>query len=147
MEGEFKKESNKTNEVFQLLPRKQLIGESLEQFNAVLSGLAARCFFVSLEARVLRDMFIVNMTNRESQNELCRATKPRKKRIVSSFPTSGGTNIPKLTFRPEAQKRAVPEAAGCKSRRNRRESSEVDTKTTRREDAAQPKAEDRTEEG
>ena len=30
------------NEIFQLLSRKQRIGESLEPFHAVLSGLAAR---------------------------------------------------------------------------------------------------------
>ena len=45
MEGEFKKERNETYEVFQLLSRKQRIEESLEQFHAVFSGLAARCSF------------------------------------------------------------------------------------------------------
>ena len=39
MEGEFKKERNETYDVFQLLSRKQQIGESMEQFYAVLSGL------------------------------------------------------------------------------------------------------------
>ena len=75
MEGEFKKERNETYEVFQLLLRKQRIGESLEQFHFVLSGLAARCAFGTFESRILRDVFFVNMTNREAQNELCRATK------------------------------------------------------------------------
>ena len=75
MEGEFKKERNETYEVFQYLSRKQRIGESLEQFHSVLSGLAARCAFGTLESRILRDVFIVNMTNREAQNEINRATK------------------------------------------------------------------------
>ena len=75
MEGEFKKKRNETYEVFQLLSRKQRIGESLEQFHSVLSGLAARCAFGTLESRTLRDVFIVKITNREAQNELCRATK------------------------------------------------------------------------
>ena len=69
MEGEFKKERNEKYEVFQLKSRKQRIGESLEQFHAVLNGLAARCSFGSLESRVLWDVFIVNMTNCEAQNE------------------------------------------------------------------------------
>ena len=37
--------------------------------------LAARCAFGALETRVLRNVFSVNMTNREAQNELCRPTK------------------------------------------------------------------------
>ena len=44
--------------------------ESLEQFHAVLSGLAVRYSFGALESRVLRDVFIDSMTNREAQNEL-----------------------------------------------------------------------------
>ena len=75
MEVEFLKERNETYEVFQLLSRKQRIGQSLEQFHAVLSGLEARCLFGTLESRVVRDVIIVNMTNREAQNELSRATK------------------------------------------------------------------------
>ena len=49
MEGEFKKGRNETYEVFQLLSRKQHIGESLEQFHSILSGLAAWCSFGSPE--------------------------------------------------------------------------------------------------
>ena len=75
LETEFKKERNETYETFQLLARKQQIGESLEQFHSVLSGLAARCDFGALETRNLRDVFIVNMNNREAQNDLCRSTK------------------------------------------------------------------------
>ena len=75
MEGEFKKERNETYEVFKLPSRKQRTGESLEQFHSVHSGLAARCALGTLESRIVRNVFFVNMTNREARNELCRATK------------------------------------------------------------------------
>ena len=63
---EFKKERNETYEKFQLLSRKKFINESLEQFHSVSSGLAARCNFGALEDRILRDVFIVIMNNREA---------------------------------------------------------------------------------
>ena len=87
IETEIKKERNETYETFQLLARKQHIGESLEQFHSVLSGLAARCNFGTLETRFLRDVFIVNMKNREAQNELCRSTKTTEEvyRIALSY--------------------------------------------------------------
>ena len=75
------------SETFQLLSRKQFINESLEQFHSVLSGQAARCNFGTLEDRILRDVFIVNMNNREAQKELCRSTKTPKEvyRIALSY--------------------------------------------------------------
>ena len=87
IETEFRKERNETYETFQLLARKQQIGELLEQFHSVLSGLAARCNFGALETRILRDVFIVNMNNREAQNELCRSTKTPEEvyRIALSY--------------------------------------------------------------
>ena len=87
LETEFKKERNETYETYQLLSRKQLINESLEQFHSVLSGLAARCNFGTLEDRILRDVFIVNMNNREAQKELCRSTKTSEEiyRIALSY--------------------------------------------------------------
>ena len=75
LETEFKKERNETYETYQLLSQKHNINESLEQFHSVLSGLAALCNFGVLEDRILRDVFIVNMNNREAQKELCRSTK------------------------------------------------------------------------
>ena len=77
--------------------------ESLKQFHAILSGLAARCFFGALETRVLREVFIVNMTNRKAQNESCRDTKTpeeayrialcyeRRKKIAKMYVLTGGT--------------------------------------------------------
>ncbi|XP_063717899.1 uncharacterized protein LOC134844999 [Symsagittifera roscoffensis] len=87
IETEFKKEQNEIYETFQLLARTQQIGKSLEQFHSVLSGLAARCNFGTLETRILGDVFIVNMNNREAQNELCRSTKTREEvhRIALSY--------------------------------------------------------------
>ena len=87
LETEFKKERNETYETYQLLSRKQFINESLEQFHSVLSGLAARCNFGTLEDRILRDVFIVNMKNRDAQKELCRSTKTPEEvyRIALSY--------------------------------------------------------------
>ena len=74
-ESVFKKERNETFETYQLLSRKQREGETLEEFHSVLSGLAARCALGALERRILRDVFIVNMSNKEALTELCRSTK------------------------------------------------------------------------
>ena len=87
LETEFKKERNETYETFQLLSRTQFINESLEQFHSVLNGLAARCNFGALENRILRDVFIVKMNNREAQKELSRSTKTPEEvyRIALSY--------------------------------------------------------------
>ena len=87
LETEFKKERNETYETYQLLSRKKFINESLEQFHSILSGLAARCNFGTLEDRILRDVFIVNMNNREAHKELCRSTKTPEEvyRIALSY--------------------------------------------------------------
>ena len=71
----FKKERNETFETHQLLSRRQREGESLEQFHSVLKGLAAICSLGTLERRILRDVFIVNMTNKEAQTKIYRSTK------------------------------------------------------------------------
>ena len=94
LETEFKNERNETYEIYQLLSRKQFINETLEQFHSVLSGLAARCNFGVLEDRILRDVFIVNMNNREPQKELCRSTKTPEEvyRIALSY--ERGKNMP-----------------------------------------------------
>ena len=86
-ESVFRKERNETFETYQLLSRKQCEGETLKEFISVLSGLAARCALVALERRILRDVFIVNMSNKEAQTELCRSTKTPYKvyRIALSY--------------------------------------------------------------
>ena len=101
-ENVFRKERNETFETYQLLSRKQRDGETLEEFHSVLSGLAARCSLGALERRVLRDVFIVNMSNKEAQTELCRSTKTpdevyrialsyeRDDKYAKSYKVSGG---------------------------------------------------------
>ena len=101
-ESVFRKERNETFETYQLLSRKQRDGETLEEFHSVLSGLAARCSLGTLERRVLRDVFIVNMSNKEAQTELCRSTKTpdevyrialsyeRGDKYAKSYKVSGG---------------------------------------------------------
>ena len=101
-ENVFRKERNETFETYQLLSRKQRDGETLEEFHSVLSGLAARCSLGALERRVLRDVFIVNMSNKEAQTELCRSTKTpdevyrialsyeRGDKYAKSYKVSGG---------------------------------------------------------
>ena len=101
-ESVFKKERNGTFETNQLISRKQREGETLEEFHSVLSGLAARRDLGALERRVLRDVFIVNMSNKEAQTELCRSTRTpdevyrtalsyeRGDKYAKSYKVSGG---------------------------------------------------------
>ena len=87
-ESVFKKERNETFGTYQLLSRKQRDGETLEEFHSVLSGPAARCALGALERRVLRDVFIVNMSNKEAQMELYKSstkTPDEVYRIVLSY--------------------------------------------------------------
>ena len=87
LETELKKERSETYKIFKMLTREQHIGESLEQFHSVLSGVAARCNFGDLETRILLDVLIINKNNREAQNELCRLKKKPEEvyRIVLSY--------------------------------------------------------------
>ena len=83
----FQKEPNETYEMYQMLSRKQKEGESLESFYAELSGMAARCNLGTQERKMVRDIFIFNMRNRDAQNELCRETKTPEEalRIAMSY--------------------------------------------------------------
>ena len=83
----FQKERNETYEMYQMLSRKQKEGESLESFYAELSGMAARCNLGTQERKMVRDIFIFNMRNRDAQNELCRETKTPEEalRIAMSY--------------------------------------------------------------
>ena len=89
-ESVFKKERNETFETCQLLSRKQREWETLETFLG------------NLERRILRDVFIVNMSNKEAQTELCRSTKTpdevyrfalsyeRRDKYAKTYKVSGG---------------------------------------------------------
>ena len=70
-----------------MLSRKQKEGESLESFYAELSGMAARCNLGTQKRKIVRDIFIFNMRNRDAQNELCRETKTPEEalRIAMSY--------------------------------------------------------------
>ena len=83
----FQKERNVTYEMNQMLSRKQKEGESLESFYAELSGMAAKCNLGTQERKMVRDMFIFNMRNRDAQNELCSETKTPEEalRIAMSY--------------------------------------------------------------
>ena len=83
----FQKERNETYEMYQMLSRKQKEGESLESFYAELSGMAARCNLGTQERKMVRDIFIFNMRNRDAQNELCSETKTPEEalRIAMSY--------------------------------------------------------------
>ena len=87
-ESVFKKERNEKFETCKLLSRKQRDGETLEVFHSVLS---ARCDLGALERRILRDVFIVSMSNKEAQTELCRSTKTPKE--VTAVSELGGVMI------------------------------------------------------
>ena len=58
----------------------------------MLSGLAARCNFGTLEDQNLRDVFIVIMNHREAQNELCRSTKTPEEVYKIFLSYEGGDN-------------------------------------------------------
>ena len=66
----FKKERNEAFETCQSLSRKQKGGETLKMLHSVLYGLAAGCDLGTLERRILHDVFLVNMLNKEAQTEL-----------------------------------------------------------------------------
>ena len=128
LETEFKNERNETYEIYQLLSRKQFINESLEQFHSVLSGLAARCNFGVLQDRILRDVFIVNMNNREAQKELCRSTKTPEEvyRIALSY--ERGKNMPHpMSPRDYWEPKDQLQAVGFRLNQNRLERSVEDT--------------------
>ena len=86
----FQKERNETYEMYQMLSRKQKEGESLESFYAELSGMAERCNLGTQERKMVRNIFIFNMRNRDAQNELCRETKTPEEalRIAISYERS-----------------------------------------------------------
>ena len=83
----FQKERSETYEMYQMLLRKQKEGENLESFYAELSGMAARCNLGTRERKMVRDIFIFNIRNRDTQNELCRETKTPEEalRIAMSY--------------------------------------------------------------
>ena len=58
-----------------------------ESFYAEVIGMAARCNLGTQERKMVRDIFIFNMRNRDAQNELCRENKTPEEalRIAMSY--------------------------------------------------------------
>ena len=56
--------------------------------------MTARCNFGTLETRILRGVFIVNMNNKEGQNELCRSTKTPEEVYLISLSYERGDKYP-----------------------------------------------------
>ena len=71
----FEKPKNETLDRFKILSRKQHGGETLRQFWNELNGLAAKCNFGRITESLVKDVFIVNMMNKDVQQKLC--TEPK----------------------------------------------------------------------
>ena len=71
----FEKPKNETLDRFKFLSRKQKEGELLKQFWNELNGLASKCNFDTIPESLVKDVFIVNMINKEVQQKLCSEPK------------------------------------------------------------------------
>ena len=71
----FEKPKNETLDRFKFLSRKQKEEESLRNFWIELNGLAAKCNFGGITDSLVKNVFIVNMTNQDVQQKLC--TEPK----------------------------------------------------------------------
>ena len=71
----FEKPKNETLDRFKFLSRKQKENETLRQFWNYLNGLAAKCNFGNITESLVKDVFIVNLNNKDVQQKLC--TKPK----------------------------------------------------------------------
>ena len=71
----FEKPKNETLERVKFLSRKQKEKESLRQFWNELNGLAAKCNFGNITESLVKDVFIVNLINKDVQHKLC--TEPK----------------------------------------------------------------------
>ena len=70
----FRKTKSETLDRFKFLSRKKE-GESLKQFWNELNGLALKCNFGTITESLVKDVFIVNMINKEVLQKLC--TEPK----------------------------------------------------------------------
>ena len=71
----FGKPRNETLDRFKLLSHKQKEGETLRQFWSELNGLAAKCKFRGITESLFKNLFIVNMNNKEVQQKMCNEPK------------------------------------------------------------------------
>ena len=71
----FEKSTNEALDRFEFLSRKQKENETLRQFWNELNGLAAKCNSGTITESLVKDVFIVNMNNKDVQQKLC--TEPK----------------------------------------------------------------------
>ena len=71
----FEKPKKETLDRFKFLSRKQKENETLRQFWNEINGLAANCNFGNITESLVKDVFIVNMNNKDVQQKLC--TEPK----------------------------------------------------------------------
>ena len=74
MEDSFTKVRNITYDPFVVYPCKQQKGESVESFYSRLKKQAENCSLGSEETTLIRDAFILNMIDHETQKELLKET-------------------------------------------------------------------------
>ena len=72
----FWKKRNRTLDWHKFFSRMQQTGETLSQFWHALNGLAAPCDFGEITTTLVLDMFILHMTNKKVQENLC--TEPKE---------------------------------------------------------------------
>ena len=95
-------------------------GKAFEKFHSILSGLAARCNLETLQRRILRDVFIVNMSNEKAQTELCRSFKTPERVYRLALSYEQDTNTPRHTKVPVAASKGTDGGAPDKNVANER---------------------------
>ena len=77
----FTKQRKITFDRYTFLTKKQLKGEPVEKFYGCLRELSLNCDLGSHEESIIRDVFIANMQDRETQKELLKETRTAKKAL------------------------------------------------------------------
>ena len=77
----FTKQRNITFDRYIFLTRKQMKGEPVEKFYGCLRELSLNCDLGSHEESIIRDVFIANMQDGETQRELLKGTRTAKKAL------------------------------------------------------------------
>ncbi len=106
LDNVFHRERNISVDRVALISRRQREGESLEQFHAVLTGLAAKCQLAQLEDELVRDIFIANIREPELQRRFYKKLRAPDEVLkeVQAFERSGR---PVETKIPEGGKRYI----------------------------------------
>ena len=97
MEDSFTKVRNKTYERFVFYSCKQQKGESVESFYGRLTEQAENCSLGSEETTLIRDAFMLNMIDHETQTELLKETvEPSKALEIAIQMEMGAQNQQKI---------------------------------------------------